>query len=62
MSEYISIRDELYKKLDSMRIKKEDGKMTSFSESLDLLFETIKEKDKIIEEKERTIKKYKIDM
>jgi predicted CopG family antitoxin len=61
MSEYISIRDELYKKLDSMRIEN-DGKKTSFSDSIDTLFKTIEEKDKVIEEKDRTIRKYQIDM
>lgn len=38
MSEYISIRDELYKKLDNMRIEKE-GKKTSFSDSIQELLD-----------------------
>ena len=62
MSEYISIRDDLYKKLDNMRVEKDKDKKTSFSDSLDMLFETIREKDRIIEEKEKQIKILNIDM
>lgn len=38
MSEYITIRDDLYKKLDNMREEKENGKKTSFSQVIDRLF------------------------
>lgn len=39
MSEYISIRDDLYQKLDNMRTEKYNGKKKSFSDVIDLLFD-----------------------
>jgi predicted CopG family antitoxin len=39
MSEYISIRNDLYQKLDNMRTEKENGKKKSFSDVIDLLFD-----------------------
>lgn len=39
MSEYISIRDDLYQKLDNLRTEKDNGKKKSFSDVIDLLFD-----------------------
>lgn len=69
MSEYISIRDDLYKKLDTMRIEKENGKKTSFSDAIQEILDENKllydKNKKLLEETydlEEKNKKLRIDM